>query len=215
MIIPYDRKVVAMAEEELFSFIQGSKLQHYVSYMIDRNYRKSVKLKRWIKEQVDEPSQFLLNTVDEISDSPDHDTQMKYVFDWVKSKIKYVTDTKQFGNVEYWQEASKTAGGRQGDCEDGAILMYVLARLKKVPANRMLLMCGSVTGGGHCWLAFKPYCYPLNFVFMDWCYWPSKASVAYRKKYAIVDKTIYNGGNYKSLWFAFNEEFACKGLKKR
>lgn len=107
-------------------------------------------------------------------------------------------------------------------CEDGAILMYVLARLAGIPSNRLLLFAGSVNGGGHCWLGYRPVSDPLNFRFLDWCYWPDISLVESRKFYSIIGKQIYSfqtgaykkDNNYYNIWWAFNEDATYFGFKK-
>jgi intein/homing endonuclease len=102
------------------------------------------------------------------------------------------------------------------NCEDGAILMYVLCRLKNVPANRLLLMAGDVlvgkgaSQGGHAWLAYRPFNYPLSFVFLDWCYNPDLRPVDEMTLYNVKSKFILSDSfsAYKWIWFACNEEYS-------
>lgn len=104
------------------------------------------------------------------------------------------------------------------NCEDGAILLYILCRLKGIPANRLYILAGSVVGGGHCWLGYKPIHYPLNFVFLDWCYGkngPSMNKVLDRDFYHINGTDITGDDSYIELWFAFNEDQGVKSMSKR
>ena len=110
--------------------------------------------------------------------------------------MKYVGDNSKWRMPEKWQTAHETVKEMTGDCEDGAILMYVLARLKGISANRLMLMAGNViafTGAdqvGHCWLQYKPTRYPLNWVIIDWCYMPELIPIENQNKYLILGKTI-------------------------
>lgn len=81
--------------------------------------------------------------------------------------------------------------------------------------------------GGHCWLGYRPLDYPLNFVFLDWCYWSDTHSVLNRPLFYINDKSIvqYNiqdtstyvstNSNYYSIWFAFNENLSYLSFKRK
>ena len=67
-------------------------------------------------------------------------------------------------------------------CEDGAILIYILAHLCGIPDYRIQLVAGNVVGGGHCYCVFTDTNgieYPI-----DWCYWYKK-SVAMKIPYSM------------------------------
>jgi hypothetical protein len=206
--------------DEVFDYIKESYISSIVTYIINSKYRKSVSLKNWLKEQcdkaVDDP--FILDIVDkQIPDCNSYDEQVLSCLNWVRNNIVYKGDLKSWEMAEYWQTYRETLDKMSGDCEDGAILLYVLCRLKGVPANRLLLFAGDVVGGGHCWIGYKPESYPLNFVFLDWCYWVNLRSVEDRNKFYIKiaeifeyrqDRDFYYNvdSNYKTIWFAFSED---------
>jgi hypothetical protein len=141
------------------------------------------------------------------------DDTMINILRWTRYNIKYVSDKTQWKMDEKWQTAQETFNLKTADCEDGAILMYKIARSLGVPTNRLLLMAGDVDGGGHCWLAYKPEGCPLNFVFLDWCYWTDMGDISERKFYEISGKKIFRSTyigeemdkQYLNIWFAFNE----------
>ena len=146
---------------------------------------------------------------------------MLLIHSWVVNNIKYVTDKSKWKLDEYWQTPDETLVNLTGDCEDGAILEYTLARMKGIPVERLLLLCGDVLGGGHCWLGYKPEEYPLNFVFMDWCYWANLNSVDFRNKFFIDSSNVvheYNlnselKSNYYKVWWGFNEQTSIRNFK--
>ena len=91
-----------------------------------------------------------------------------------------------------------------------------MCREAGIPANRMLLLCGDVVGGGHCWLAYKPSQNPVELVFMDWCYWFDNRSIETRPKFRIIENNLilesifntvkdYRFKNYIKMWWCFNE----------
>ena len=123
--------------QTIFEYVQKNDIDKIVTYIVNSDYRKAVHLKSWIKEQVDLPDTPLQSVLDSIKTYEDPDKQMYEVYYWVRKNIKYVPDSTQWNMSEYWQTAEETESLRTGDCEDGAILMYVLARLKGIPANRL------------------------------------------------------------------------------
>ena len=192
---------------ETYDYVQKNGLvESIVRYIIDRRFRRSVYLKPWLADQVNNPTEDLVKAANSIPDSTDPGTQMMQVFKWVRSNITYYPDNILWEVPEKWQTAQETLTSKKGDCEDGAILMYVLARLKNIPANRLLLFAGEVEGGGHCWLGFRWQ--PHLFTFMDWCYWYDSSSLTVRKKYYVANTSIVcpTDKNYKELWFGFNED---------
>lgn len=203
MIIKFDK---ALIYDELFDIVNDSYLKTKILYYINSNVKSSVDLKRWLNT-------ILQNNIDiEIPTRDNYDLQVIECLKYVKNNIKYKGDINSWNTTEYWQTPQETLDRLTGDCEDGAILMYILCRLKGIPANRLLIFCGSVNGGGHCWLGYKPQEYPLNFVFLDWCYWYNNNSVELRNKFYIHNNIIYEysydslkNSNYYNIWFAFNE----------
>lgn len=109
--------------------------------------------------------------------------------------IKYVGDLEARGQQEYWQTPEDTIARRQGDCEDGAILMKSLALCAGIPDWRVKIVAGNVTGGGHA------YCTFIRDddvqVICDWCYWPNRLPMKARQKFE-------DEANYQDVWFSFN-----------
>jgi len=213
-IIHFSDKLIEK-HPEIFDNVQNRLIDTILAYCIDWRTWKVATLKNWIKEQIDDPSSLLQEiAADKITTYKDPDQQALAVLKWVNFNISYTSDDKQYKIGEYWATANETLRSKEGDCEDGAILIYVLCRLKGIPANRLWIMAGDVQGGGHSWVAYKPKNYPLNPVFLDWCYWYNGATVANRSLFTIVNKDIieHSGpktiilSNYFKIWFAFNED---------
>lgn len=213
MIITYDKRITEKYPE-LYDSIQDSYLKTKILYYIDSDVRDAVDLKNWTKYITEHPTDTLKEIANSIDTKSDYDSQMITILRWVRDNISYKGDKSSWNKDEYWQTPTQTLSRLAGDCEDGAVLIYHLARLKGIPSNRMLLLAGSVNGGGHCWLAYKPQEYPLNFVFLDWCYWYSNNNIDIRNKFYIHNNTIYEynykgervTSNYFNIWFAWNED---------
>lgn len=214
----------AVANPKVYEIVSSTFLEQAVYYVLNSGYRKSVNLVPWLKKQVDNPSEKLLAEAKKIKTYEDTDAQIVEVLRYVKSIIKYTGDTQVWKMAEYWQTAEETLSLKTGDCEDGAILIYVLARLKGIQANRLYLMAGDVVGGGHCFLGYRPTYYPLNWDIMDWCYWYKSNGVSVRNKFTIAPSNVYleykiDGtpvpSNYKKMWFSFNENDSHKYFKNK
>lgn len=213
MIIQFDRSI-AKNNPQLFNYIESKSVWYPLYYVLDHRVRDSVNLQKWVKEQLDNTSDEVKQLAATFDSKQDADYIITDILRWVQKNIKYITDNKVYKVPEKWQSAAETLSLKTGDCEDGAILIFTLARLCGIPENRLLIMCGSVDGGGHAWLSYRPSEYPLNWCFMDWCYWFDRSTPSSRTKYYIKDTTIYNDpkNQYYSIWFAFNDSSSYKGI---
>lgn len=216
MILRFEDSVIEK-EPNIYKIVSSSYLKRIYYYVIHSGFRESVNLAGWLHDFIETPSEEVLAIAREIPTGVDHDETVSNVLDWVHRNIVYTGDLGKWKQNEYWQAPDETLMALSGDCEDGAILIYTLARLKGVPTERLLIMAGDVVGGGHCWLAYRPKNYPLNWAFMDWCYWPNMSPVPNRTLYMVINTTISGeklsytdkkDTNYIKLWFAFNEDGA-------
>ena len=134
------------------------------------------------------------------------DYKVIWCLGWIKKNIKYKSDKLIWKVDEYWQSPLETLQLKTGDCEDGAILLYVLCRFLGVSENKLKILCGTVTGGGHCFCAYTPSSYPWMFVFLDWCYNPNLNSIEDRPMFFINSNKIAGQDKaYQKMWFGFNE----------
>ena len=129
----------------------------------------------------------------------------------VINRIDYEIDSKRFGVVEKWQTLEETLTFRKGDCEDGAILIYALARANGISPGQLRLSCGFVNVNGkkegHCWLEYMPdSSFGKNtlgqWYTIDWCYWPDDREFGKR--------TPKNTENYLSTWWSISDFFGWK-----
>jgi transglutaminase-like putative cysteine protease len=194
-----------------FNHIKNSWNSKILYWIIDYRFRKSYRLSSWLSSF---DYTVLSEALKEIPNDDDFDKQVIHCLRWVKNNITYVSDKISWDVDEKWQSIEETIGLRTGDCEDGAILLYWLCRFKGVPANRLYILAGDVDGGGHCWLGYKPTEYPLNWIFLDWCYWYNANNLGSRSLFYINEIKISEytptgkqvNDSYYKIWFAFNEE---------
>ena len=222
--------------------IFNASISHYFKtiyrYVIDRNYRKSVNLSNWLEAQIQNPSEQLKLLADKIQSHPtDADQQMMAIFKYIENSrghMKYVSDSIKWKTIEKWQTVTESAESLTGDCEDGAILMYALARYKGIDVNQLLIFCGEVINPytkkreGHAYLMYKPLFDPFHWFSMDWCYFPRRERLDRRERFYVKDKKIYlqkalvnntftyvEHPIYLNIWWAFNEEYAIKEFTRK
>lgn len=210
---------------EVYEYVENGWRSKFLQWVIDARYRRAVSLEPWLKEQIEHPSGIVSDFAASIAYGDDPDTCVMNILLAVQGRIRYLSDNLNpfHPNTDYWQKAEETLQINEGDCEDGAVLIYVTARLKGVPASRLLLWAGNVSvpgqaDGGHCCCLYIPTHYPLCWTFLDWCYWPTPAPVDGengRPLYVITHTTpnawsqsskLDMPSNYHEMWFSFNEE---------
>lgn len=227
MIIQFPKQKLT---PEVYDSLKKNYITSIINYIIDSKYRKSVELKGWLREQVLNPSIEVTNMAKEIESSDDYDIQIMNILRYVRQNITYIGDLNNWNMSEYWQTGKETASSLEGDCEDGAILIYLLSRIKGIPENRLLILAGNVYDAsaenkmsGHCWIGYKANGYPVDYIFLDWCYWYNSNKIGLRNLFQIEKNTIYehsytnlntpfSKSNYKTIWFGFNELSAYKTL---
>ena len=110
---------------------------------------------------------------------------------------------------ENWSFSYQTLERKNGDCEDGAILLYDILRNSGIPAWKLRLNAGIMaTGEGHCWLSYYVESQfwqskrDDKWVILDWCSLPDTETK--------VEDRIRHKENkhYKLIDFSFNEDYA-------
>ena len=208
---------------DVYKYVEQNLISYIVEYIINSKKRQSVELSTWLKEQVNNPNEALNEIANSIKTCQNKDDQVMEVFNYVKANLIYETDTDKWQIQEHWNMVLETINDMRGDCEDGAILIYVLCRLKGINANRLIIWAGDTQYtnlsqiNGHCCCFYKPNNYPLNFVNLDWCYLPNLNAVKDRTIFSFIGKDIsefrikygidpINWSIYKNTWFMFNED---------
>ena len=113
---------------------------------------------------------------------------------------------------ENWSFSYQTLERKNGDCEDGAILLYDILRKSGIPAWKLRLNAGFMNdGGGHCWLSYYVESQfwknkrDDKWVILDWCdYRDIKANretkVEERPRYSELKE-------YAAIDFSWNEDY--------
>lgn len=197
MRIPYTKKWMEKFERTTHeAHIEKNLVTRIIMWCLDwRERRKTTNLQKWIKEQVDNPSQELIDYARPLK-GKDDDTTIINVLRAVNRRLTYRTDKSVWDSPEVWQDAHTTFVRKTGDCEDGSILIYVLSRLCEVPEYKLYITCGEVVDGGHCYNKYID-----NNIYeyvIDWCYYYDSSHIYNRRLYS-SDK------RYVKEWFSFNE----------
>jgi len=176
--------------------------------------RKVVNLQKWLVENLDIPED-LKSKIEYIKKIKGPEKQIREILKFTHKNLSYIGDFQNWGVAEYWQTPTETwtkkthMTGRKiryGDCEDGAILMYAMARYIGIPDYHLKITAGNVIGGGHCYLVFmdtRGMEYPV-----DWCYWYNSS---YNWGLYYVFRNDYYNGTRE--WFRFNAS-GCYKIKK-
>jgi predicted transglutaminase-like cysteine proteinase len=237
MIMRFSDEFMVKGGDAIFDYVSASFTSVIVNYIINSKYRTAVNLTSWVAEQLNNPCAGLIRCAEEIKENnpnklDDYDFIAHTVLQYVRSKATYITDSGQWKLSENWQTIEQSLKTWKGDCEDFALVIYVLCRYLGIPHNRLLIGCGDVRNGakleGHAFCMYRPENYPLNFVMLDWCYFVDLAPVGKRSMFSIsstndiqqydvfggewVDQDIVN---YVKLWFAFNENSAYLQMKPK
>jgi len=132
-----------------------------------------------------------------------HDETALNVLKFVGRYLTYLPDRyNKLKQPEYWYDPETTWQMKQGDCEDGALLIISICRMLGIPAYRIKACAGWVKvknkKEGHCYAIYLAD--DGEWYNLDWCYW-HKESVANFKKVPHKDNEKYG-----EIWFTFNDE---------
>jgi hypothetical protein len=167
-------------------------------YIVNSDFRKSVSVQGWLKDWLG--SEIAAELDLPVFEGPADDLKAKKCLNWVKRNVKYTTDSVSWKMSEYWQLPHETLERGTGDCEDGCLLLYALMKKNGFHDDQLFITCGSVEGGGHCYLVYVSSEDAVHYV-LDWCYWPSDSLVV---KYG--ENPNYFFGTKE--WFRFNSTSA-------
>lgn len=148
-----------------------------------------------------------VNRFDKIENNDD---KIIAILNYVNNNIEYTSDSIQYKTPEYWAHVEQTLDSGEGDCEDGATLIYAMARLAGIPKEQLKIACGDVVGGGHCWVMYKSIKYPYGWYIIDWCYRYSGLKIPQRNQYSISKNIVYPRNNYLKIWFVSDESKSSK-----
>lgn len=132
----------------------------------------------------------------------------KFVVDF----LTYTSDEIQDDCAEFWQFPFESVASKEGDCEDGAILMASLMINAGIPSWRVKVVGGTVQeaptapqgGHGYCIYLADREDGSLEWEIHDWCYYEDTCNPTGKKP--LAKEGGYNS-YYKDIWFTFNNEY--------
>lgn len=167
-------------------------------WIINSKYRTSVRLSKWIKEQIYNVDPSLLLLALSLKGKNNDETIIN-ILRFVHKEITYKPDSEVWSMPEYWQKAITTFDLKISDCEDGAILIYLLARFARIPEYQITIAAGDVRTkkgkGGHAYCIYSAD-YDGVDRFIDWCYYYDSTQIKSRRTH---------DDRYIEEWFRFNE----------
>ncbi len=178
-----------MSWTEIFKKYGFKYLWHDIWYRLDWRKPNTGSIKKMLQEQVAIAYNLKAEGKIPTFKGVNRDKKLLQCLEWVHDNITYEIDSKRFGVAEKWQTINETLSYKRGDCEDGAILIYCIARANGLSPGQLNLVAGSVKGGGHCWVEYFPdelYDETTsifdrdNWYTIDWCYWYDKRKFAER-----------------------------------
>ena len=166
----------------------------------------------WTKPNPSSVKQFLIDNVMLLKrfDLPmfvgNNDKVIIKILRWVINNFNYEIDEKRFSVIEKWQTVQETLAFEKGDCEDGGVLIYCMARLHGISPTQIKLTTGFVDLNGkkigHCWIEYLPD-FEIDmgslaqWYTIDWCYHPDISDLKLR-----VHKDT---NKYLSEWFSVTD----------
>ena len=192
-------------------------IKQTIWYVFSSKGQEAKKVSKFLKEQLEIYDHDLQVMLDDISCSNlTEDRKIMKILRWVNRNFTYVTDRVQYKEAEHWADIGESISSMKGDCEDGAILIYCLARKAGIPIAQIKLVAGDVKGGGgHAWIRYISKKYPLVVFFIDWCYWYNSQSISKTKKsyFDYSDNNILGDDKYYRYWFLVDENDGYKKVK--
>jgi len=169
-----------------------------IRYALNWKYRSTRKdLVEWLNNNSQLPNK-VKSELRDMRNIQDQDSKMRQILYYVNKNISYEPDQERWKVPEYWQTAIETWRYLGGDCEDGAILIYLIAVWLGIPDTDIFIAAGDVVGGGHAYVVYQSQKDGLEYP-IDWCYWFDQSKLMKTPYYL---RSEYYGGNRE--WFRFN-----------
>ena len=174
-------------------------VRNIFSYIIDSKFRTRMRVDAFLEVQVREPDLDLLAIAQSMREQyPNPDRRIVEILKLVYEKVKYVSDQRSFGRVEYWASAAKTWNRKRDDCDGINALIYVLARLSGISPLQLWSAIGTTTVGGHYWLVY------FSFKTDKWCTIDGTYNVDLRPVSLRTPFTL-RATRYQKIWAVFND----------
>lgn len=188
----------------LWNRLLGYKELSYLYWRLDWRSKTTNDIKSWLSEQmlIAENYTPIRNKVTEFKKIQNKDRRILAIFKWVCEKVTYKTDSLTWNTKEKWQSPVQTYMMGSGDCEDGSILLFVVARLAGIDTVR--LVCGEVKTqngfGGHAWVSYVDDL--LEEYYFDW------TVRDYKEIPARIPASMQEV--YTSVWFKVDDKVVWK-----
>jgi len=174
----------------------------WVTWMIDSKYRKYVFINEFLNDQLYGTTQEVFDLAMSLKKGSD-DVTTHNIQKWVYHNITYVSDTVNFGRVEYWATANEVLEKGKGDCDDLNGLIYILARFAGISELKIYCVLGDTDAGLHFYCVYLSTKFG-NLYTIDATYRPDLHLIPEKKQFGIK----FNG--YRGISYVFNEENCFK-----
>ena len=197
----FSKKLLKKLMNIQFKYVHTNWLQTMYYYMIDSKFRTKKRLDKFLKDQFKNPCPEVIKLARSLR-GQDTDTTMINILKWVKKNIKYSSDKKNFGKIEYWANGDLTYSLGSDDCDGMNGLIYYMARLAGVGSQCLYCAIGDVVGGGHFWVLYYSTTHN-KLVTIDSTYYYNSKQIKIRQPFKL-------GNKYKKIWYIFNENNVFK-----
>jgi hypothetical protein len=183
------------------AFVKYNIIQYYWKYMIDSQFRKSVWLHDWMKEQYDKNDPIIEQVAIECKGKT-YDLTVQNICRYWYTKMVYKDDYSNYGKFEYWATIEEVLKNYKDDCESLMMLIFLTALKAGVPEYRLFCTIGYVSGNnaqmmGHAYVTYisdNLVMYPI-----DGTYYPQE-SMKFATPY--FENPLYYYGTQE--WARFN-----------
>ena len=180
--------------------------KNVVRYLMNHNGIEERDVTKWLHFQLIAHNDLLHETlIDNNLIGTTDDVTIWKILRWVHARLTYTSDRLQYKTSEYWATVDETLKSMKGDCEDGAALIFCLARAAGIDHRKIFLCAGSVKSGGHAWVRYISDKYIWTTFFIDWCYWYESDIIRKRTAYINDKQHIKPNDKYKKFWFMTND----------
>jgi len=179
-----------------------------VMWIVDSSFGKYKRIDKFLSEQIENPSKDVVKLANAFKGKSFDEIAFK-IEEYVIRNFRYKSDFANFGKVEYWATADEIIKNKVDDCDGLNSLIYILARLAKIPSFMIYCAIGNV------WNLIKQkkeyhffcvyYSPKLNkWVALDSTYYPKVQTIADKKGFKL------EGQGYINIDYLFNEKYIAK-----
>ena len=172
-------------------------------YTVSSKYRTRKRIDLFLKEQLEFVPSTLVNLSKQFLKYKNPDVRIIKILEFVYKNVRYVTDKRNFGEVEKWATASEVWQNKKDDCDGLNTLIYILARLAGISDMNLWCSIGDTAIEGHFWLEYlSPK--TMQWYAIDGTAWVSLQSIPPRPPFRLSQN------KYQKRWYKFNEQATFK-----